>query len=215
MIKVIVFDVDDTLLDFTACSRIALQTACQKTGVDYSQKLYDTFQEMNDSFWARIEAGTLTLSQLWKIRWNTIFAALGIQADGARFETIFHGCLDETHEIMDHADQILPALTEKYLLFAASNGRQKQQEHRLSLASLAPYLTAVFTSEAARVNKPDPDFFRQLYELIRCWEPTVEKGEILMVGDSLRSDIRGAADFGFQTWYTKEKPLAGLLNLNS
>lgn len=213
MTKVIVFDVDDTLLDFTACSKIAVKTACEKSHVPYSDVLYDTFLQCNDVFWSQIERGELTLAQLWKIRWKTIFSQIGIDADGSSFEVLFHSSLDETHETVPAVSDVLAALSKSYLLFAASNGRQHQQEHRLHLAGLDGYFSGIITSEKAGVNKPDARFFEALYDMILSADPSVSKSDVLMVGDSLRSDIQGAQSFGFKTWYVKEKPIDGLLTL--
>lgn len=205
MSKVIVFDVDDTLLDFTACSKIALRTACARAGIPFTDRLYDTFVSCNEKFWKQIEQGELTLAQLWKIRWNTIFSLLDIQADGEAFETFFHGSLDDTHETMPGARQVLTVLSADHVLYAASNGRQKQQEHRLHLAGLDTCLAGIITSELAGANKPDPVFFDCLMDRIRQDNEDIRPEDVLLVGDSLSADIEGARSYGMKTlWFRKD-----------
>ena len=210
MIRAIVFDVDDTLLDFGKCSKHALMQACTEQNVPYSDLLYDTFNARNAFFWQQIEKGELTLAELWRIRWNLIFEELSIDADGAAFESAFHGALDITHEKVEVAEDVLRALHPDYVLTAASNGRQHQQETRLRLAGLDTYLSDIVTSEMAGINKPDPAFFQLVFDRLKTVLPDLEKSEVLMGGDSLSSDIGGASSFGFQTWYVKEHPLAEL-----
>lgn len=201
-VRVILFDVDDTLLDFNACSRHAVKEACRQTGIPWSDGLYETFCIMNTEFWRQIEAGKLTLDRLWQIRWNRIFARLGIDGDGQAFEAVFHQCLDTTHETVRGAREILQELSGPYRLYAASNGRQKQQENRLALAGLAPWLEGVFTSQAAGANKPSPVFFSYVMDRLHQTMPDLKPEEVLMVGDSRRADIEGAAGFGMQTmWF--------------
>ncbi|OLU44052.1 HAD family hydrolase [Faecalibaculum rodentium] len=205
-IRVILLDVDDTLLNFDACARKAMEQACQVTGVPWSRSLFDTFQEMNAGFWQQIEAGKLTLRQLWQIRWNRIFARLGIDADGQAFEQAFHGALDTTHETVSGAAQVLKDLTDQgFILYAASNGRQRQQETRLHLAGLDRYLQGIFTSEAAGANKPAAQFYNYVMNKMREPLPDLKPDQVVMIGDSLSADVRGARDAGMHAlWFRKD-----------
>ncbi|WP_297567448.1 YjjG family noncanonical pyrimidine nucleotidase [uncultured Faecalibaculum sp.] len=205
-VRVILLDVDDTLLDFGACSREAVQSACHQTGIPWTEDLFATFQEMNAGFWAQIEAGTLTLRELWEIRWQRIFDRLGIQGDGPAFETAFHQALDVTHMPVNGALQTVQALKSAgYGVYAASNGRQKQQETRLELAGLSRWLDGVFTSEAAGVNKPDIRFYQYVMDQLHQSHPDLVPEQVLMVGDSYTADITGAQNAGMQTlWFRRD-----------
>ena len=213
----ILLDVDDTLLDFDACSRQAVRHACKVTGIPWSPRLFDTFQDMNAGFWQQIETGHLTLKELWKIRWNRIFERLGIQGNGPAFEQAFHQALDVTHEPVKGAAKLLEQLTAQgYSLYAASNGRQKQQETRLELAGLSCSLKGVFTSEAAGVNKPDRAFFDYVMKQLQRQHPDIKPEQVLMIGDSLTADIQGAREYGMQAlWFCRNgRPGAGCTELD-
>ena len=139
MLKAVLMDIDDTLLDFGKCAEQAMRIGFAEWGLPYDDSTYATFTRINDGLWLMIERGELTTQQLFEFRWNRIFEALGIQADGAAFEKRFLDLLYETAIPVDGADEICRYLKEKYILCAASNAFHDQQLNRLEMAGLLPY----------------------------------------------------------------------------
>ena len=155
MIKLILIDIDDTLLDFTACSRESTRLACEHMGVPFSDTLFSAFLRINPMLWREIEQGKLTKEELYAVRWNRIFDAVGMQADGPAFELLFHDFLAESAEKVPGALETVQALAARYPLGAASNGWAGQQRKRMEKSGLAPYFTYWFFSEdigAAKVR---------------------------------------------------------------
>ncbi len=136
MLKAVLMDIDDTLLDFGKCAEQAMRIGFAEWGLPYDDSTYATFTRINDGLWLMIERGELTTQQLFEFRWNRIFEALGIQADGAAFEKRFLDLLYETAIPVDGADEICRYLKEKYILCAASNAFHDQQLNRLEMAGL-------------------------------------------------------------------------------
>lgn len=66
-------------------------------------------------------------------------------------------------------------------------------------------MDGVFLSEELGVEKPNRGFFDKVFEAIR----PADRSEVLIVGDSLTSDIQGGINAGILTcWYNPEnKPL--------
>lgn len=169
MLKAVLMDIDDTLLDFGKCAEQAMRIGFAEWGLPYDDSTYATFTRINDGLWLMIERGELTTQQLFEFRWNRIFEALGIQADGAAFEKRFLDLLYETAIPVDGADEICRYLKEKYILCAASNAFHDQQLNRLEMAGLLPYLTMCsFQSHSAtaspkrRFSMPAALFFPML-----------------------------------------------------
>lgn len=199
MIKVVFTDIDDTLLDFTECSRIAVKASCRKYGLSFSSKLFDRFMRITSRMWKDIENGSITREVLIKTRWNTVFSELGIDFDGELFEKSFRSDFYDTGEKVEGSDELLGYLSQKYTICAASNAPYDQQLHRLKIAGLHGYFDYVFTSEKIGYTKPDPRFFHACIEELKNIEPH----QIIMIGDSLRADIAGAAACGITTCYFK------------
>ena len=148
MLKAVLMDIDDTLLDFGKCAEQAMRIGFAEWGLPYDDSTYATFTRINDGLWLMIERGELTTQQLFQFRWNRIFEALGIQADGAAFEKRFLDLLYETAIPVDGADEICRYLKKKYILCAASNAFHDQQLNRLEMAGLLPYFDHVFSLTA-------------------------------------------------------------------
>ena len=198
MLKAVLMDIDDTLLDFGKCAEQAMRIGFSEWGLPYDDSTYATFTRINDGLWLMIERGELTTQQLFEFRWNRIFEALGIQADGAAFEKRFLDLLCETAIPVDGADEVCRYLKRKYILCAASNAFHDQQLNRLEMAGLLPYFDHVFVSESLGYRKPEKAFF----DACRAFLPDVAADECMMIGDSLTADITGGKNAGMKTiWY--------------
>jgi FMN phosphatase YigB (HAD superfamily) len=106
-------------------------------------------------------------AQARRIRWNNVFAALGIHFDGPAFEHYFRAALHESAIPVPGAMELLQSLSGRALLCVASNGPYEQQLHRLEIGGMKPYFDYFFISEHAGAAKPAPAFFDYaLYEYI-------------------------------------------------
>lgn len=198
MIRTILIDIDNTLLDFNKCAASSMAGAFQEFGLTYRQEMFPVFLEINDYLWREIEQSQLTREGLHHIRWPWIFDKLGISADGIAFERRFCALLFDSHEPVEGALELLQYLSGKYAVYAASNASTAQQKNRLALAGLLPYIRDLFVSQEIGSPKPSKAFFEAC--LRRLGDPP--KDEILLIGDSLTADMQGGVDFGIRTcWY--------------
>ncbi len=195
MIKVILIDIDDTLLDFRKGAEQAIKTVCNEYGVPYSEQMLSVFFEVNELLWSQIEKETLTKPELYRIRWNSIFERLGIIHDGHTFEESYRKNFRKTAIPVDGAKEMLCELSKHYRLFAASNSSYEQQIERLTSAGMLQYFDDVFVSEKIGRVKPSCEFFERCMQRIGSYQ----KDEVLMLGDSLSADISGGKAFGIKT----------------
>ena len=198
MIKAVLLDVDNTLLDFSKCACAAMYDAARDFSLVLPEHAFPTFRRINDSLWQQIEAQTLTTDELYRIRWNRIFAELGVDFDGPTFEARFYRYLTTAAEKVDGADQLMAYLKDKYILCIASNAPYDQQVQRMEKAGYLPCLRHLFISEKIGAAKPAPAFFEACLSALSPLQPQ----EIMMIGDSLTADIAGAKACGIKTcWY--------------
>ena len=134
--RVLLFDIDNTLLDFTAGAMQSMEAIFLEAGLAYTPEMFGVFQTENDKLWARIERGELTIAGLRDVRWQTILACLGLEADGAAMEDAFRIRLHESAVPVAGAREMLEHLHGKYRLCAASNGPYAQQVNRLRRAGM-------------------------------------------------------------------------------
>lgn len=116
---VLLFDIDNTLLDFTAGAMQSMEAIFLEAGLAYTPEMFGVFQTENDKLWARIERGELTIAGLRDVRWQTILACLGLEADGAAMEDAFRIRLHESAVPVTGAREVLEHLHGKYRLCAA------------------------------------------------------------------------------------------------
>lgn len=201
MVKAVFLDVDNTLLDFDRCGAAAMRQGFEELGLLFEDWMYfDTFNHINDPLWEQIERGELTREELFAIRWNLVFDALGIQGDGPAFEKRFHDILLSAAVPVDGAVELAAYLHEKYTVCVASNAFYHQQVKRLTLAGIAPYIDHYFISERLGADKPSKTFFDAALASL----PDIRADECVMVGDSLTADIAGGVNAGIPTiWFNR------------
>ena len=114
MIKAILIDIDNTLLDFHSSVVYALEKVFKEFNIPFKDEYVPKFIEINDGLWRKIENNELTREQLFEIRFNTVFKALNIDADGVSVETVFRRELFDSAVLVDGAKEILQYLSSKY-----------------------------------------------------------------------------------------------------
>lgn len=201
MIKAVLIDIDNTLLDFDAYVKEAMRVGFERFGLGvYEDGMFDVFHRINTELWQRIEQGSLTFDELMKFRWNTVFEALGISFDGCVFERFFRGYLFDSAIPVTGAMELLEYLRGRYILCVASNGPYEQQRNRLKVGNMLPYFSEVFVSERIGASKPSKEFFSHCLKKLNETDE-IHPSEVMMIGDSLTSDMVGAIDSGLKTCF--------------
>lgn len=210
MIKAVFLDIDNTLLSFEAYVKEAMKNGFEKYGLrPYEEWMFPVFETVNNGLWRQIEEATLAFEELQRIRWNRVFEALDISFDGIVFEKFFRQYLNESAIPEAGAMELLQYLDGRYVLCAASNGPYVQQVNRLRIGGMLDYFSCVFVSEKIGVSKPAKAFFDAALEELNADRKTpILPEEIMMVGDSLSSDMSGARNYGMKTCFYNKKMAA-------
>lgn len=211
MIKVILIDIDNTLLSFSDYVRNAMRDGFARFEIaGYREEMYQVFEEINGELWRQIERGELTFEGLQKIRWNRIFDALGLSFDGITFEKYFRDYLFDSAIPVPGAMDMLRYLYPKYTLCAASNGPFAQQVNRLKIAGMYDFFRFCFISEEAGAQKPTAAFFDHCFRILHeNGFAGLKPQETMIIGDSLTSDIAGGSIYGMKTclFWPEGKPV--------
>ena len=130
------------------------------------------------------------------------FSRMHISFDGVQFEKYFRASLYNSAILEPGAKDMVQYLHSKYELYIASNGPYLQQKHRVELAGLLMYFKDAFISEDIGASKPAHEFFEEAMRRINHDRAVkIQKDEVLMIGDSLSSDISGSKAFGIHTCF--------------
>lgn len=166
----------------------------------YSEDSYKTFKKVNTGYWQALERGEITFDYLQKNRWAGVFKELGICFDGYAFEKYFREYLFDNAIHIDGAIEMLEYLKKRYILCVASNGPFEQQLNRLKVGGMYDYFSHFFISEKIGASKPSSEFFDYcICELNK--KDKISPYEIIIIGDSLSSDIAGAVNAGIKTCF--------------
>ena len=89
-------------------------------------------------------------------------------------------------------------------LYIITNGVAATQYHRLGKSGLDRYFKDIFISEEAASQKPQPEYFEYCFK--KMGRRDVEN--MLVIGDSLTSDIKGGNNVGYR-YSVVQSPQAG------
>ena len=202
MKKIILMDLDNTIIDFNECARHSIMGIFDELGFDYTENVFKTFITENVKIWKRLELGEIDKPFLRANRWNIILDKLGIDYDGTVIEEKFENGVAMGAYPVEYAYELLEYLYKKYDIYVVSNGFRFVQESRVKIGKYDKYFKELFLSEDIGIQKPDIRFFDYCYEKIG-YPP---KEELILIGDSLSADIKGGNSFGIDTiWFNKNQ----------
>jgi 2-haloacid dehalogenase len=196
--QTLLFDADNTLFDFTAGERIALETAFLQHGYPLTEEIREIYERINVGLWKNYEQGLMDRKTVIYSRFGLLFKEIGILDDGIRFEDVYQDLLGQQHIFVPHAQEVVEDLYSRYDLYIVTNGVTSTQMRRLNDSGLDRYMKGIFVSEATGYQKPMKEYFDYCFERI----PGFQADKSLIIGDSLTSDMKGGNNAGIKTcWY--------------
>ena len=201
MIKNILLDMDNTILDFTKAERVAASKALAAMGIQPTDELLKRYHQINEEQWRLFELGELEREQVKVRRYELLFDEMEIAASPRETAKVYEGLLGIGHYFMDGAVELLERLSRAYRLYLATNGTSNVQKSRINSADISKYFQGIYISEDVGYNKPDKRYFEACFKDIPDFDPA----ETVMIGDSLTSDIKGGINAGIRTvWFNHE-----------
>lgn len=197
MIRNVLLDLDDTLLDFHRAEAEAIRHTFTEIGIDPSDENVELYSKINRSCWAKLETGEYTRDEVLHNRFDMLFEALGVKGDAHETQKLYEYRLSLGAYYLDGARELLDTLYGKYRLYLATNGIVNVQTRRIKDSGIGKYFDEIFVSERIGYNKPDKRFFDYAFDRIENFD----RLETVIVGDTLTSDILGGINAGIKTVY--------------
>lgn len=195
MIRHVLIDLDDTILDFHRSEAEALSTALCKMNIEPTAEVIKRYSEINDAQWKKLEKGEATREEVLTNRFAILFAELSLDLDPMKMRNLYESLLSESYHFMPGAIELLENLHTGYNLYLASNGTDSVQTKRIAAAGIEKYFKDIFISERLGHNKPSTKYFEKCF--LRMGNPPLS--ECIIVGDSLSSDIQGGINAKIRT----------------
>ena len=188
MKKILLFDVDGTLLDFHAAETSALDQLMNYCKITDKENALNIYHRINNALWKRIEEGTITQSRLKIQRFEEFIDEMKLDFEADTLAQVFMDYLSKGTQLIDYAFETLESLSQKYDCHIVTNGITYIQKNRISHSSIYPFIKELFISEEMGVSKPDPKYF----DIVRQKLNPDTDDLLIVIGDSLSSDMQGA-----------------------
>lgn len=200
------FDLDQTLLDFHASERKALEIVLRNNSLPFSDDIYSAFKECNKSLWIKLEKKEISRTDVFMNRFKYIFEkcggdvstldALKVNSDFIKAMSVNGVLLDGSYEFVERLKREI----EGCKIYIVSNGATVNAMGRLKSSGLDKFMDGFFISEDMGAAKPDPVFFDIVFERIK--QP---RESCIVIGDSLSSDMLGAKNASLSSvWFMPE-----------
>lgn len=196
------FDLDDTLMDFSAGEKNAFSLSFESNGYPNGLSDYrESYREISKVLWDDLEQGRIALTELKTERFKRLFELHGLEMDALAFGQTYLNYLGKEAHLIEGVAEMLSDLAD-YRMAIVTNGFKDVQFSRIGRSVLNNTFEAIITSEEANCQKPQVDIFEYACKLLNV----TDKSRVLMIGDSLSSDILGGNNFGIDTcWYNPQR----------
>jgi putative hydrolase of the HAD superfamily len=191
VLRAVLFDLDDTLVDQKSAASAAVVSWAAEHGItdpDVSQR----WARISELHYERYQRRELTFAQQRSMR---VREFLALDVDDQQASELFDGYLTRYEALWSAFDDAVPALRRArsagLAVAVLTNGDQDHQRFKLKKLRLVDEIDLLISSSMLPAGKPDPRAFGHAIDRV-----AVEPNEALMIGDSLEKDVRGALSAG-------------------
>lgn len=195
----ILFDADGTLFDFQRAERHALSETMARFDLEYDDERHPVlYTTINRELWRQLEQGMLTAGALKVERFRRFLVGCEVTLGPEAFSREYLRQLATSSHLLDGAEALLATIRPRVRLGLVTNGLADVQRPRLARSPIGPMFDTVVVSEEVGVAKPDARIFEHALRQLQH----DDRETVLMVGDSLESDIQGGLNAGLRTcWF--------------
>jgi len=197
--KLVIFDLDDTLVNFAATRQVAygeMARLLDREGVD-SAAFIRACVQVDKPLFTQFEQGLMTRQDYRMRRFADPFELIGVAPVGdivLRLNKLFMDCVNDSPLLYDDVRPVLAGLrAQGFRTAILTNGPADGQRRKLKATGLEAEVDHVAIGEEAGVSKPLPAAYLRV---VRHFD--VPAAEVLMVGDSPELDHDGAVSAGLQ-----------------
>lgn len=154
MIDTLLFDLDNTLLDFDKAEANAITRALGDVGISVTNEMRDCYHKINLAQWKLLEQGKMTREEVKMRRFKLLFQEFDIKASPQEVAKHYQDYLGQGHYFIEGAEEVLQELSKRFRIYLVTNGTLSVQRGRLKSSGIEKYLQGVFISEEIGYNKP-------------------------------------------------------------
>lgn len=204
--KYIIFDVDDTLLDYGSAFHTAEKAIADYLKVEYSEEYIMLSEKLGWKAWKEARLNDTDSEDVQKNyhtyyyqylrqHYRALIEAYDAKISVEELVELYIKSVASSKVFMEECTlEVYKGLAKNYRLVLATNGIDRIQRKRIR--AFLPYTYKTYISENMNTIKPAEEFFKYIIDDMEC-----DPEECLMVGDSMSNDMVGALDAGLDVCY--------------
>ena len=214
--KIIIFDLDDTLIDNFENVKYAFKTMVESKNELYTEKSFLRWYEIDKNFWKDWQNGLIELPDNLKnetgkksdefldwVRAQRVliyFKNLINLEEAIKLNNIYMQSLTEQVVAIDGAYEVLKYLSDKYYIIIATNGPKVATTEKLKKINCLNFVNKILSADMFGCMKPRKEFFEGIQKMLNNFN----NEEYLIIGDSLKSDVGFGMNCNFDScWFNK------------
>jgi len=194
----LLFDADGTLFDYNYAEESSLKNTFIESGFNYCPEYLAAYKIINGQAWKDYENGIIHQYELKTKRFADLFNKIDIIYEPILFSQKYLKNLSQCTRLLEGTEEICKALYKTYNMAIITNGLKEVQRPRFENSEIRKYFKEIIISDEIGAAKPDKKYFDEVFRKIG----SPAKPEVLVIGDSLTSDIKGGFNYGVDTcWF--------------
>ncbi len=192
----VMFDLDNTLIDNNGPIKYSIFNIYKKMNYPCTEENFLKWKEYDDNYWEQWELGKVILPP-WVNSVEKRVEYLRAQRFVTFFNINYENALEISNEYLDGLDknvipingafEVVSTLHRNKEIMIATNGPQTCIEAKIKAVDLTDHIDWILASEICGFSKPMTGFFDYALQMLN----TKDRKKILIVGDSLTTDILG------------------------
>jgi len=184
--KWLLFDADNTLMDFDSASRKAMEITFKEYGLHLTDDNYKVYKTVNHQVWDAFEKGDMTAVKLRYRRFELLFEWLNIKPGPAKeFAAKYQEELSLNNEPYAKVEDLLHDLKKEYKLSIITNGLKECQRPSYKRKGWDKIFDSIIVSDEIGIQKPKHEFFDYAWN---ATDHNYQKSDALVIGDNIYSD---------------------------
>jgi HAD superfamily hydrolase (TIGR01509 family) len=205
MLRAVLFDLDDTLIDHRHAANAAMSGVRERFAAFRAiphAALRSEHHRVLELLHREVALGARSVDEARIERYRRLFAFVGDDGRHAPAAAELHRRLYQAHRRrVDGALEVVTLLRRQARIAVVTNNTLAEQTEKLATFGLAPLVDALVTSEEIGAAKPDRRIFAAALARVDC-----AANEAVMVGDSWVHDVAGARAAGIAAvWFNRDR----------
>ena len=195
---IVLLDADETVYDFQLAEKTAVSRTLAHFGVEPTDEVVSLYSACNLWCWKALERGELAREALKSQRFAMLFEKLGREpVDFSAVNDMYLENLALCGFMLPGATEFVKKLHEEYdvKIYLATNGLTVPQTGRYVRSGIDRYVDGIYISEQIGASKPTKEYFDHIFADLGV----TDKSRVIILGDSLTSDMQGGRNAGITT----------------